>query len=165
MSRFGYKTASTAAVLIPVALLAAGCSSGKSSTGAGGYGVAGAATNTTSSTVPTPTSTAAAAPASASQTGTATAGIAVTATEQEFSIALSVKTFTAGTYTFTVHNVGHFQHNLTIEGPGVDKIASPTIPGGSTGKVTVTFQKGSYELWCSVDSHKDKGMDLNIVVG
>jgi plastocyanin len=73
-------------------------------------------------------------------------------------------TFTAGTYTFTVHNTGQFPHNLTVDGPGVQDKASPTMGGGGTGTVTVTLQKGSYELYCSVDGHKGQGMDMHIQV-
>jgi uncharacterized cupredoxin-like copper-binding protein len=162
MTRFGYKTASAAAILVPVALLAAGCSSGKN--GGGAYGGGRAATGTAASGGAATTATTAGAGSSSAQGATRRSATAVTATEQEFSIALSAKTFKAGTYTFTVHNAGKFPHNLTIEGPGVDKIASPTLPGGSTGNVSLTLRKGSYELWCSVDSHKDKGMELHIVV-
>ena len=93
------------------------------------------------------------------------AGTAVTATEKEYSISLSTQTFTSGPYTFTVHNTGETAHNLTIEGPGVDKQATSTIQPGQTATLAVTLQKGSYELWCSVDEHKDQGMDLHITVG
>lgn len=114
----------------------------------------------TSSTTATTLPAGAAAPSSAAPVGTS-----VNVLETEFSITLDKTSFTAGTYTFTVKNQGSFPHNLTIEGPGVDKIASPTLSGGQSGSVTVSLQKGSYELWCSVDSHKDKGMDKKITVG
>lgn len=114
----------------------------------------------TSSTTATTSAAGAAAPSSAAPVGTSVGVI-----EKEFSITLDKKSFTAGTYTFTVKNQGSFPHNLTIEGPGVDKKKSPTMPGGQSGSVTVALQKGSYELWCSVDSHKDKGMDMKITVG
>jgi len=71
----------------------------------------------------------------------------------------------SGPYTFTVHNTGETAHNLTIEGPGVDKQATSTIQPGQTATLAVTFQKGTYELWCSVDEHKDQGMDLHVTVG
>jgi uncharacterized cupredoxin-like copper-binding protein len=93
------------------------------------------------------------------------AGTAVTATEKEYSISLSTQTFMSGPYTFTVHNTGETAHNLTIEGPGVDKQATSTIQPGQTATLAVTFQKGTYELWCSVDEHKDQGMDLHVTVG
>jgi plastocyanin len=95
---------------------------------------------------------------------TAATGTPVTATETEFSITLSRTTFSPGTYTFDVHNNGTISHNLTINGPGVANQASPTIAPGTTGQVTVTLQNGSYELYCSIGTHKDQGMDLTIQV-
>jgi plastocyanin len=160
MTRFGYKAASATA-LIPIALFAAGCSSSK---GSSGTGAAAAATSTAASIASSAPAAAGGAASTSAGTGSSSVGTAVTATEKEFSIALSATSFKAGTYTFTVHNTGQFPHNLTIEGTGVDKVASPTVPGGGTGTVTVALQKGSYELWCSVDSHKEKGMDMHITV-
>jgi uncharacterized cupredoxin-like copper-binding protein len=150
-----YKVA--CATLIPVALLAAGCSSSK----AGGGATTGSAAAPSAAA-----SSAASAPAGSAggSSGSSRPGAGVTVTEKEFSIQLSSNTFTAGTYTFTVHNAGQFPHNLTVDGPGVDDKASPTVGGGGTGSVTVTLQKGSYELYCSVDGHKDKGMDLHVQV-
>jgi uncharacterized cupredoxin-like copper-binding protein len=56
-------------------------------------------------------------------------------------------------------------HNPTINGPGVNAQASPTLAPGTTGQVTVTLQQDSYELWCSIDNHKALGMDMRIQVG
>jgi uncharacterized cupredoxin-like copper-binding protein len=116
-------------------------------------GCGGGDSNSSDSTTPSETTS-----SSASQ------GTPVTAVEKEFSITLSPSTFSPGTYTFDVENQGSFDHNLTIEGPGVDSQATPTIGPGESAQLTVTLQKGSYELWCSVDSHKDEGMDINIDV-
>jgi uncharacterized cupredoxin-like copper-binding protein len=101
---------------------------------------------------------------SESTSSSASQGTPVTAVEKEFSITLSPSTFSPGTYTFNVENQGAIAHNLTINGPGVDTQATQTIEGGQSAQLTVTLQKGSYELWCSVDSHKDQGMDINIDV-
>ncbi|NMM25424.1 MAG: hypothetical protein HHJ11_18465 [Phycicoccus sp.] len=92
-------------------------------------------------------------------------GTSVGVVEKEFSIALDKKSFTAGDYTFAIQNQGSFPHNLTIEGPGVDSKTSPTFGTGESGSLTVTLQKGSYDLSCSVPGHKDKGMDIKITVG
>jgi uncharacterized cupredoxin-like copper-binding protein len=92
------------------------------------------------------------------------ASTTVTATEKEFSITLSQRTFAPGAYSFQVVNGGTFPHNLTIAGPGVDNQASPTLQAGQSGSLSVTLQAGSYELWCSVDGHKDRGMDIKITV-
>ena len=91
-------------------------------------------------------------------------GSSVAVTESEFSITLPSNTMKVGSYTFTVNNKGQFAHNLTIDGPGVKDKATPTLSPGSSGDVTVNLQKGTYEFYCSVDSHKDKGMDDKVQV-
>ena len=84
--------------------------------------------------------------------------------ESEFTITLPSKTLSAGTYTFKVTNKGKFAHNLTVDGAGVQDKATPTLAPGSTGDLTVTLQKGSYEFYCSVDGHKEMGMDVTVQV-
>jgi len=103
-------------------------------------------------------------PAATSPSATAV-GTSVGVTEKEFSITLSQTSFRPASYTFTIQNKGSFPHNLNIEGPGVDTKTSPILSPGQSGMLTATLQKGSYELWCSVPGHKDKGMDLTIKVG
>jgi len=95
---------------------------------------------------------------------TTVSGSSVAVTESEFSITLPSNTMKVGSYTFKVTNNGKFPHNLTIDGPGVKDQASATLSPGSSGDVTVTLQKGTYEFYCSVDSHKDKGMDDKVQV-
>lgn len=98
-------------------------------------------------------------------TGGSAAGTAVQVTEKDFSISLDRTTFTPGTYTFEVTNDGPSSHNLTVKGPGVNNTATSTLDSGSKGNVTVTFQKGAYELYCSIPGHKERGMDLTVQVG
>jgi uncharacterized cupredoxin-like copper-binding protein len=98
-------------------------------------------------------------------TGGSAAGTTVQVTEKDFSISLARNTFTPGSYTFEVTNDGPSSHNLTVKGPGVDNTATSTLDSGSKGNVTVTFQKGSYELYCSIPGHKERGMDLTVHVG
>lgn len=134
---------------LAAALTVAGCGSSGSSTA--------------SSAKSTPANPpAASAPASAATSATP---VAVTATETEFSIALSQTAFKPGPYTFTVANQGHVPHNLAIKGPGIEPEAmSTTIQNGATTPLNVTLHSGSYELWCTVDGHKSKGMDMTIQV-
>jgi uncharacterized cupredoxin-like copper-binding protein len=100
---------------------------------------------------------------SAPSTATAS-GSSVAVTESEFSITLPSNTMKVGSYTFKVTNKGQFAHNLTIDGPGVKDKATPTLSPGSSGDVTVNLQKGTYDFYCSIDSHKDKGMDDKVQV-
>jgi uncharacterized cupredoxin-like copper-binding protein len=115
------------------------------------------------------TSSAASSPSSPASSpaasGPAAAATTVTATETEFKISLSQATFAPGSYTFKATNSGKFPHALTIEGPGVDKTSTAILTAGTSGSMTVTLQAGSYEIWCPVDSHKSKGMDMHITVG
>jgi uncharacterized cupredoxin-like copper-binding protein len=127
-------------ILIAAAVILAGCSSGNSN----------------------PATTAV--PSTSAATAAAASGTSMTVTESEFMITLPSKTLSAGTYTFKVTNKGKFAHNLTVDGAGVQDKATPTLAPGSTGDLTVTLQKGSYEFYCSVDSHKDMGMDLTVQV-
>jgi uncharacterized cupredoxin-like copper-binding protein len=129
-----------------------------------GCGSSGSSSSSPTPATPSATSSAtssATAPASSS----ASASTAVTATETDFAIALSQSTFHPGAYTFTVVNQGQAPHNLAIQGPGIPQVVSQTVQNGATTKLTVQLQGGSYELWCAVDAHKDKGMDLTIAVG
>ena len=97
--------------------------------------------------------------------GSSAAGTAVQVTEKEFSISLAQQRLTAGTYTLQVNNSGSASHNLTVDGPGVSDKATSTIDPGSSSQLAVTLQQGSYELYCSIDGHKDQGMDLKVQVG
>jgi uncharacterized cupredoxin-like copper-binding protein len=131
-----------------VALTAAGCSSSGSPAAA------------PSSAAPS------SAESSAAASGAAAGGTtAVTAIETEFHIALSKKSFSPGSYKFTAVDKGHLQHDLVIDGPGVNmaKTAGLLSPGQSA-SVTVTLSKGSYDIFCGVPGHKAQGMNVNITV-
>ena len=103
-------------------------------------------------------------PSTSAGTAAAAPGTAMTVTESEFTITVPSKTLSAGTYTFKVTNNGKFAHSLTVDGAGVQDKATPTLAPGSTGDLTVSLQKGSYEFYCSVDGHKEMGMDVTVQV-
>ena len=91
-------------------------------------------------------------------------GTMVTVKETEYKLALSQSTFTPGTYTFTAENDGGTTHALEIEGPGIEEQRTDTLSPGASGSLTVTLKSGKYELYCPVDSHKDRGMEMDITV-
>jgi len=37
---------------------------------------------------------------------------------------------------------------------------SQTVQNGASTRLSVPLQSGSYELWCTVDAHKERGMDM-----
>lgn len=125
------------AVVTAVAIAAAGC---------GGSGSGGSAPPSSSSS-------------------SAASGTPLKVVEEDFSITPSKTSLPPGAYTFQINNEGKTAHNLTVAGPGVSAAASPGIAPGQSGQLTVTLMKGSYELWCSIDGHKDLGMDIHLAVG
>ncbi len=61
----------------------------------------------------------------------------------------------------TFKNANGF-HNLTIDGYG---ISTPNIQAGEQSVIQFTANKsGSFQYYCSVDSHRDKGMVGTLVV-
>ena len=70
-----------------------------------------------------------------------------------------------GTYTIVIWNEGSQLHSLKIEGNGLSAKAKEINFGGKT-SFKVSFTKaGKYTMYCPVDSHKDLGMTGTITVG
>jgi len=151
MAMRSHRFAAAGTATLATVLTLAGCGSGGSSTSS-------SATSTPSSAPPSGTSPSGTSPAGG-------ASVTVTATETDFSIALSQTVFKPGAYTFTVVNQGQAPHNLAIEGPGIPRVVSQTVQGGASTRLSVSLQSGSYQLWCTVDAHKERGMDKTIQVG
>lgn len=141
-----------AAPLLAATVLLTGC--GDEQTGQSTTSPPAPATTTTTTTTPTTT------------TGTAEPGTGatdITVTENEFSIELPNTNLAPGTYRFVVRNEGNAPHDFAIKGPGVDT-KSEQLDGGQQGEVTVTLQPGSYEVWCTVGNHRQRGMQTTITV-
>jgi plastocyanin len=69
----------------------------------------------------------------------------------------------AGQVTIDFTNDSSVQHNVTLDGPGVEDEGTDTITGGSTSK-TFDLQPGTYTFYCSVDGHRAAGMEGKLVV-
>ena len=70
---------------------------------------------------------------------------------------------TAGKVTIDFTNDSSLQHNVTLDGPGVEDEGTDTISGSST-STTLDLQAGTYTFYCSVDGHRAAGMEGKIVV-
>jgi plastocyanin len=66
----------------------------------------------------------------------------------------------AGRDTFTMQNTGQFPHNVHIEGNGVSVDVKPDSPvaGGESFSGAVTLTAGTYQVWCPVSNHRERGM-------
>jgi plastocyanin len=69
----------------------------------------------------------------------------------------------AGEVTIDYTNDSGLPHNVILEGGGVDGEGTDTIESGST-SVTVNLEAGEYTFYCSVDGHRDAGMEGTLVV-
>jgi uncharacterized cupredoxin-like copper-binding protein len=92
------------------------------------------------------------------------AGQTVQVSEKEFKITLPSTTLKPGSYTFDLSNDGKIQHDLTIDGPGVNNAKTPLINGGQHATLKVKLSAGEYDFFCSVPGHKQLGMDVKVTV-
>jgi plastocyanin len=54
-------------------------------------------------------------------------------------------------------------HNIAIEGNGVNELGD-VVKGGATSTVSVDLKPGEYTFYCSVDSHRQGGMEGKLTV-
>jgi plastocyanin len=69
----------------------------------------------------------------------------------------------AGQVTITAKNPQPTDHNIAIQGNGVDQKGN-IVANGGTSKLTVTLKRGTYTFYCSVDAHRQGGMVGKLVV-
>jgi uncharacterized cupredoxin-like copper-binding protein len=96
-------------------------------------------------------------------TTTTTAATSVPVSETEFKITLPKNTLAAGSYSFEVKNDGKIEHDLVVQGNGVDE-KTPTIAPGKSATLKVDLKPGTYDVYCSIPGHKQAGMDLKLTV-
>ena len=88
-----------------------------------------------------------------------TAQQTVSISEKEFSLTPStVNIGRPGTVAFEVKNAGQTVHALEIEGKGIEQKTEDIQPGQSAMLTVQLSQPGTYEMYCPVDDHEDKGM-------
>lgn len=87
----------------------------------------------------------------------------VEVTESEYQIDPADPTVAAGKVTFSIANEGQQTHDIEIEGNGVEA-KSETISGGGSGELTVDLKPGTYEMYCTIDGHRQLGMEGSVTV-
>jgi uncharacterized cupredoxin-like copper-binding protein len=102
-------------------------------------------------------------PAPAAPAGGAAKTVKVS--EKEFSIALAGGTkLTPGKYRFAVDNTGKIQHDLAIEGNGLNETKTPLINAGQSNNLAVDLKPGTYKFYCTVPGHEQSGMKVAVTV-
>jgi plastocyanin len=67
-------------------------------------------------------------------------------------------TVPAGRIRFVIHNAADIVHGFEVEGQGMEEEIAE-IQAGATDSLTVTFeQPGTYEIYCPVEDHEQRGM-------
>jgi plastocyanin len=70
---------------------------------------------------------------------------------------------TAGEVTIDFTNDSSVPHDVKIEGNGVEGEGTDQVTGDST-SATVELQPGTYTFYCSVDGHRQAGMEGTLTV-
>lgn len=69
-----------------------------------------------------------------------------------------------GTIRFVVHNTSDIVHGFEVEGHGMEEEIDEIEPGG-TDSLTVRLEEpGTYEIYCPVDDHEQRGMTGTLIV-
>lgn len=74
------------------------------------------------------------------------------------------RTVRAGTVVFRVANDGTEEHNFEIESGEMEEDLGSELEPGETAKLEVDLGPGTYEVYCPVDDHADRGMRLELRV-
>jgi plastocyanin len=69
----------------------------------------------------------------------------------------------AGKVTIKFTNPAQIPHNVAVEGNVIEK-KTPVIQGGKTENLSLNLKAGKYEFYCSVDGHKQAGMEGTLTV-
>ena len=69
----------------------------------------------------------------------------------------------AGKVTIVMTNDSSVDHDIAIEGNGVEETGA-VVNDGQTSTVSADLQPGTYTFYCSVDGHQEAGMEGTLVV-
>jgi hypothetical protein len=81
----------------------------------------------------------------------------------EFAIEMP-PTVPIGPVTFSVTNAGTTEHNFEVEGQGLEERFDVHLKPGETKNLQVDLPAGTYVVYCPVEDHKARGMQLELKV-
>jgi uncharacterized cupredoxin-like copper-binding protein len=69
----------------------------------------------------------------------------------------------AGKVQIESKNAASIQHDIAVEGNGVNAKGA-VVANGGTSKISVSLKPGTYTFFCTVDGHRQAGMQGKLVV-
>lgn len=91
--------------------------------------------------------------------------ITVGETEYRIDLPRTAATLAGGTYDFHVVNEGKQVHDFVVNGPGVQNEKTANLQPGEEADLRVKLTKGRYDVYCSIDGHRQLGMEARLAVG
>lgn len=70
----------------------------------------------------------------------------------------------AGKVTIDFTNSAPLGHNVTIEGPGGEKVTATETVTEGTASTTANLKPGTYTFYCSIPGHREAGMEGTLTV-
>jgi plastocyanin len=131
------------AVLTTAALAISGCGGG------------GGEENATPTSSPKPAATSS--PTESSGT------LSLTADKSQLKFDKSALSAKPGKVTIVMKNPSSLPHDVAIEGSGVD-VKGEVVNQGGTSTAAATLKAGTYTFYCSVDAHRQAGMEGTLTV-
>lgn len=92
------------------------------------------------------------------------AGMTMVVTINDGHIAAAEASIPVGPAVLTVMNAGAELHDLHVEGPGVNRALDEPIDANESGTMAVTFQEGTYTMYCPILDHRQKGETLTMTI-
>jgi uncharacterized cupredoxin-like copper-binding protein len=69
-----------------------------------------------------------------------------------------------GKTAFVVYNAGKEKHNFKVEGEGIDKKFILAVGPTETKVLHMDLKAGTYNAYCPMDDHEEKGMKVKLAV-
>ncbi len=109
-------------------------------------------------------------PATSSPTGTTTSSggsggtVDFEAAKDSIAYTKTDVTAPAGNDTISFNNPSSIPHDVVIEDSNGNQVASTDVITDSTTETTADLKPGTYTFYCSVDSHRQQGMEGTLTV-
>lgn len=74
------------------------------------------------------------------------------------------RTLPEGSTSFRVRNTGTMVHSFEVEGQGIERKLDQPLQPNEQATLQVDLQPGRYRVYCPVDQHGARGMELQLTV-